>query len=142
MTSYLELWSTLPLLRSKSDKVVSIREFTDENLDFLGKNYKFISVPWGEMVDKIFDEGEKNREQPRFYFRSIGENARKDVSDIRQTLPELAEDFILPESFSIASKRFFSRLVLLLSSYSHVCFQYFTRQLKAHSGMDALRCHG
>lgn len=103
-------------LKSKSQSKVSIREFNDTMVNYLEKNYDFVTLDWSAMVDLIlkpfaeessFESGKST--QKRYYFRSIGENPRKEVSDIRISVPELAAEFILPPTLEIALERFFSR---------------------------------
>lgn len=60
-------------------------------LDFVNKNYRFEVVPFAIMMDRIDNEKE------HLYFRSLGDNPRKDPSNIYQSFPELAKEFTVPK---------------------------------------------
>lgn len=61
-------------------------------LDFVNKNFKFETMSLGTFIEKVFDTSSKEK----YYFRSVGENMRKEVSDIHQSFPEIAGDFAIP----------------------------------------------
>ena len=149
-------------MKSQCDTPVSIRQFTDENLDFLNKNYEFKVVPWPTMIDCIFhpdansgtstpsaangepaqceEEPRSNtlekkttktansdlctQEAPRYYFRSIGNNPRKDVSDITKIAPNVAKDFTIPPELGVIQDRIFSSVFRMSSKRIRVWTHY------------------
>ena len=89
-----ELWTPEHLAAQAGDKPVSLHVAADSNLDFLHRNYRFELMPFAEAVAKVF-ASESSGEQ--FYMRTLGENARKEVSDIAKSFPTLASEFQVPE---------------------------------------------
>lgn len=95
-----EKWTAEYLKTKCIESKVSVRISKQPILDFINKNYEFIKVAFPEFMDKVFTEQTENSND-RYYFRSIGENPRKDVSDdIWRSFPDLAADFEIPEQFS------------------------------------------
>jgi tRNA wybutosine-synthesizing protein 5 len=123
-----ELWRDIGYLRKSEARAFSAREFTEENLDFLNKNYDFRTMPFGDIIDLIFgEEGACDPDQTpakRYYFRSIGEDARKQPSDIRTAVPNLSKDFHVPEELSFASEREFSSILRVSSKHIRVWTHY------------------
>jgi tRNA wybutosine-synthesizing protein 4 len=85
-------WSKADIVSSvPADTLASIHVCDGPLLDFANKNFRFEVVPFGEMLDRM--------EQPNahLYFRSLGENARKDPSNMSESFPNLASKFLVPD---------------------------------------------
>uniref|UniRef100_A0A6B2LB82 JmjC domain-containing protein n=1 Tax=Arcella intermedia TaxID=1963864 RepID=A0A6B2LB82_9EUKA len=118
-----EDWKNIEYLKKKcGDKIVSIREFTTENLDFLNKNYEFKNVTFSEMLDLILQSPEVQK--MRYYFRSIGENPRKEVSNVDKFSPELSADFKIPIQFESIKEKLFSSILRISSQRIRVWTHY------------------
>jgi tRNA wybutosine-synthesizing protein 5 len=109
-----EKWTAEYLTTKCIESKVSVRISKQPILDFINKNYEFITVTFPEFMDKVFTEQNENSND-RYYFRSIGENPRKDVSDIWRSFPDLATDFDIPEQFSFIKEKIFSSVFRISS---------------------------
>jgi tRNA wybutosine-synthesizing protein 4 len=74
-----------------SDTRASVHVCTGPLLDFANKNYVFEVIGFAEMLERIDDPAE------HLYFRSLGANARKDPSNVSESFPKLAQQFLVPE---------------------------------------------
>lgn len=90
------------------EKLVSTRRSKSRSLDFINKNFEFVTMKFKEFIDKIFD----NEEEYKYYFRSVGENARKERSDFWKSFPEIKDDFVIPKVLNplVENKVFLSAL--------------------------------
>ena len=137
---------TSEYLKSKCiDSKISVRISNQPILDFINKNYEFITLTFPEFMDKVFTEPNEN-DNERYYFRSIGENPRKDVSNIWKSFPDLATDFVVPEQFSFIKvskqNKLFKITLLTPSKIGKNIFERFPHQLAGHSYVDSLRRDG
>jgi hypothetical protein len=67
-------------------KIVSVHVSHNKLMDFLNKNFVFSNMTFEELIEKVYQE-DKSETRERYYLRSIGVNARKDVSDIFEAFP-------------------------------------------------------
>src|SRR5690606_9252071 len=72
-----------------SNKLISTRKCKSKSLDFINKNFDFVTMKSNEFFHKD--------DEYRDYFRSVGENARKERSDFWKSFPEIKDDFVIPE---------------------------------------------
>lgn len=72
---------------------VSVHVCSQDNMDFINRNFKFETMPFPELVQAVFGPPSDRR----FYLRSLGANARKEASDIAKTFPSLASEFRVPD---------------------------------------------
>ena len=78
-----------------ADKLVSVHVSDDPKLDFVRKNFKYVVMPFGELLAKIDDDSDSKY----YYLRSIGENARKEPAHALRQFPSFEEDLTLPTAF-------------------------------------------
>jgi len=99
-------------------KKVSLHVSKLRSMDFINKNFTFETVPFNEMLDKIFSKevNSESGEAIRYYMRSLGENMRKEVSDIWKTYPELSKDFHVPACVPMVMERYFSSCLRISSA--------------------------
>ena len=85
-------WNKEDILASvPSSTLASVHVCDSPLLDFSNKNFTFKVIPFDEMLKRLEDE------KSYLYFRSLGSNARKDPSNMSETFPKLAEQFLVPE---------------------------------------------
>jgi tRNA wybutosine-synthesizing protein 4 len=85
-------WSKEDVLASvPPETMASIHVCDGPLLDFANKNYRFDVVPFAEMLNMM------ENSDAHLYFRSLGENARKDPSNVSESFPKLAEKFLVPD---------------------------------------------
>lgn len=123
-----ELWKDKVYLKTREVKSFSVREFKEENLDFLNKNYDFKTLPFPDLIETIFPEEaqaiDTDGKPKRYYFRTIGEDARKQPSDLRAVVPNLSKDFKVPEILKEADERQFSSILRMSSTNIRVWTHY------------------
>lgn len=74
------------------DYLVSSHRSLSNILDFTKRNFSFFVCTWKQFVSSIYEL----EPEAFFYLRSIGENPRKQPSDIWKSFPQLAEALSLP----------------------------------------------
>eukprot|EP01127_Copromyxa_protea_P022393 TRINITY_DN8005_c0_g1_i1.p1 TRINITY_DN8005_c0_g1~~TRINITY_DN8005_c0_g1_i1.p1 ORF type:complete len:1059 (+),score=205.67 TRINITY_DN8005_c0_g1_i1:15-3191(+) len=116
-----DLWKDIEYLKKSESKSFAPREFSGENLDFLNKNYDFKTMPFSDLIDLIFNNDANDK---RYYFRSIGEDARKQPSDIRAAIPNLSKDFTIPKELDVVSEKEFSSVLRVSSKHIRVWTHY------------------
>jgi tRNA wybutosine-synthesizing protein 4 len=113
MGSAVRLWRDADYLKRAlgADRKASVHVLAERNMRFAqGRNFEFEVMPFGDFLDRVFapnDGGGKRR----YYFRSIGDNPRRETSNFFKSFPELVNDFSVPQSMRstlLDDKRFFS----------------------------------
>ena len=120
----LESWKDPSYLKEMmGEQKVSVHVTKNTNLDFLNKNFQFQVMPASHFVDKLFDQENKEK----YYFRSLGENVRKDVSDIFSSYPQISQDFVVPSIVPMAKERYFSS-----------CLRFSSKQIRMWTHYDIM----
>ena len=115
-------WSKEDILSSiPDDSKASIHVCQDPLLDFANKNYEFKVVPFADMLEQIEDDSR------HLYFRSLGENARKDPSSISDSFPKLAERFLVPD---------FAQEVVLPEKIHSSCLRFSSKDVQMWTHYD------
>ncbi|XP_019618013.1 PREDICTED: tRNA wybutosine-synthesizing protein 5-like [Branchiostoma belcheri] len=105
----IDLWTTDYLCQKGGNRQVKIHVCPTAQMDFINKNFAYRTLPFDEFVRRAAEEKHTDffhSQDEKYYLRSLGEDPRKDVADIRTQFPELADDIIFPEFF--APSQFFS----------------------------------
>ncbi|RXM27808.1 tRNA wybutosine-synthesizing protein 5 [Acipenser ruthenus] len=100
-----EKWSVDYLATKGADHDVKIHVSSVPQMDFLRKNFLYRCCQSVCLFVSVQKES--------YYLRSLGEDPRKDIADIRKQFPSLAEDFLLPEFFE--KEQFFSSVFRISS---------------------------
>ncbi|KAK3589777.1 hypothetical protein CHS0354_021110 [Potamilus streckersoni] len=111
-----EKWTVEYLAEKGGNKEVKIHVAPTPQMDFIQKNFVYRSLPFSEFVlraaklkqDKFFIS-----ENEKYYLRALGDDPRKDIADISQQFPELAQDIHIPPFFK--KDRFFSSVFRIAS---------------------------
>jgi hypothetical protein len=103
--------SYLAALDGVSEKLVSVHVSRDPKLDFVRKNFKYVVMPFGELLAKVSDASDDNF----YYLRSIGENPRKEPAHALVQFPSFARDLKLPSEFWGSEDNYFSAVVRVSS---------------------------
>ena len=118
------------------DKLVSVHKSDTRYFDFVKKNYSFIVQPFSELIENTMEQKEEVSET-KYYLRSLGDNARRDPSDIWKSFPELLEnDFEIPQWFPYKfpnDERYFSSVFRIGSKDMQLWTHY--------DMMDNILCH-
>ncbi|NXT93333.1 TYW5 protein, partial [Anhinga rufa] len=110
-------WTADYLSRAEGSKEVKIHVSGVPQMDFLSKNFVYRTLPFDVFVRRAAEVKHKEyflSEDEKYYLRSVGEDARKDIADIRKQFPVLAEDVQIPEYFE--KEQFFSSVFRISSA--------------------------
>ncbi|XP_040418006.1 tRNA wybutosine-synthesizing protein 5 [Cygnus olor] len=110
-------WTVDYLSQAEGSKEVKIHVSAVPQMDFLSKNFVYRTLPFNEFVQRAAEVKHKEyflSEDEKYYLRSVGEDARKDVADIRKQFPVLADDVQIPEYFD--KEQFFSSVFRISSA--------------------------
>ncbi|XP_002125620.2 tRNA wybutosine-synthesizing protein 5-like [Ciona intestinalis] len=86
-------------------------------MDFINKNYLYRKLPFSEVVKRAAETNHAEyflTKNEYYYFRSLGENVRKDVSNITEQFPQIKDDIRIPDFFPPES--FFSSVFRIASA--------------------------
>lgn len=109
-------WTVDYLSRAVGTKEVKIHVSAVAQMDFISKNFVYRSLPFNKLVQRAAEETHKEffiSEDEKYYLRSLGEDPRKDVADIRQQFPSLGGDIKFPAFFK--EEQFFSSVFRISS---------------------------
>ncbi|GBO03933.1 tRNA wybutosine-synthesizing protein 5, partial [Araneus ventricosus] len=97
-----EKWNPEYLSEALGKAEVKIHVSESQHLDFLKKNFLYKTL----LFEKLLQRASRSKQEDGEYFisptecyylRSVGKDPRKDVADIRQQFPAVAEDIIFPD---------------------------------------------
>ncbi|KAH1184720.1 hypothetical protein KIL84_012661 [Mauremys mutica] len=110
-------WTVDYLSQTAGTKEVKIHVSTVPQMDFLSKNFVYRTLPFDVFVRRAAEVKHNEyfiSEDEKYYLRSLGEDPRKDIADIRKQFPSLAEDIQIPEYFE--KEQFFSSVFRISSA--------------------------
>ncbi|XP_017694471.1 PREDICTED: tRNA wybutosine-synthesizing protein 5 isoform X3 [Lepidothrix coronata] len=110
-------WTVDYLSQAEGSKEVKIHVSTVPQMDFLSKNFVYRTLPFDVFVRRAAEVNHQEyflSEDEKYYLRSVGEDARKDIADIRKQFPVLAKDVQIPEYFE--KEQFFSSVFRISSA--------------------------
>eukprot|EP00069_Balaena_mysticetus_P021791 bmy_13955T0 len=105
-------WTVDYLSQIGGRKEVKIHVAAVAQMDFISKNFVYRTLPFGKLVQRASEEKHKEffiSEDEKYYLRSLGEDPRKDVADIRKQFPLLEGDIKFPKFFK--EEQFFSSVM-------------------------------
>ncbi|XP_006153049.1 tRNA wybutosine-synthesizing protein 5 isoform X2 [Tupaia chinensis] len=109
-------WTVDYLSQVGGNKEVKIHVTTVAQMDFISKNFVYRTLPFDKLVQRAAEEKHKEffiSEDEKYYLRSLGEDPRKDIADIRKQFPLLEGDIKFPEFFK--EEQFFSSVFRISS---------------------------
>nr|XP_058911489.1 tRNA wybutosine-synthesizing protein 5 isoform X2 [Kogia breviceps] len=109
-------WTVDYLSQIGGRKEVKIHVAAVAQMDFISKNFVYRTLPFGKLVQRAAEEKHKEffiSEDEKYYLRSLGEDPRKDVADIRKQFPLLEGDIKFPKFFK--EEQFFSSVFRISS---------------------------
>lgn len=74
-----------------SERPVIIHSTDAEAMNFLSKNFKYDTRPFGSFITTVFSDGDE-----KVYLRAVSEDAKSKPARLEDDFPGLAKDFILP----------------------------------------------
>ncbi|KAM5266164.1 tRNA wybutosine-synthesizing protein 5 isoform 2-T5 [Hipposideros larvatus] len=109
-------WTVDYLSQVGGTKEVKIHVAAVAQMDFISKNFVYRTLPFDKLVQRAAEEKHKEffiSEDEKYYLRSLGEDPRKDVADIRKQFPVLEGDIKFPKFFK--EEQFFSSVFRISS---------------------------
>ncbi|XP_031223400.1 tRNA wybutosine-synthesizing protein 5 [Mastomys coucha] len=109
-------WTVDYLSQAGGTKEVRIHVTAVAQMDFIRKNFVYRTLPFNKLVQRAAEETHEEffiSEDEKYYLRSLGEDPRKDVADIRQQFPSLGGDITFPMFFR--EEQFFSSVFRISS---------------------------
>ncbi|XP_041473533.1 tRNA wybutosine-synthesizing protein 5-like [Lytechinus variegatus] len=104
-----EKWTAEYLASQGGDTEVKIHVSPSSKMDFINKNYAYRSLPFSELIHRCAKEVQEDfffEKNELYYLRSLGEDPRKGIADVKAQFPSLAGDLEIPEFFN--QEQFFS----------------------------------
>nr|XP_060637831.1 tRNA wybutosine-synthesizing protein 5 isoform X2 [Anolis sagrei ordinatus] len=95
-------WTVDYLSQAAGNKEVKVHVSTVQQMDFLSKNFVYRTLPFDVFVRRAAEAKHTEyfiSEDEKYYLRSLGEDPRKDIADLRKQFPLLADDIHIPEYF-------------------------------------------
>lgn len=118
-------WSVEYLQEAIADKSVRIHISPVQDMNFIKKNFKYGSLPFNEFINRASKQSNTEffiAEDEKYYLRSLGNDERKDVSDIKKQYPEISDDIRFPPLF--AEDKFFSSVFRISSANMRLWTHY------------------
>ncbi|XP_008562891.1 PREDICTED: tRNA wybutosine-synthesizing protein 5 [Galeopterus variegatus] len=109
-------WTVDYLSQAGGKKEVKIHVAPVAQMDFISKNFVYRTLPFDKLVQRAAEEKHQEffiSEDEKYYLRSLGEDPRKDVADIRKQFPLLEGDIKFPKFFK--EEQFFSSVFRISS---------------------------
>ncbi|XP_005989578.1 tRNA wybutosine-synthesizing protein 5 [Latimeria chalumnae] len=109
-------WTVDYISKAGGNRDVKVHVSSVPQMDFIKKNFAYRTLPFNEFVQRAAEEKHTQyffSEDEKYYLRSLGEDPRKDIADIKKQFPSLAEDINIPEFFE--EERFFSSVFRISS---------------------------
>ncbi|XP_076788010.1 tRNA wybutosine-synthesizing protein 5 isoform X3 [Arvicanthis niloticus] len=109
-------WTVDYLSHTGGTKEVKVHVAPVAQMDFISKNFVYRTLPFNKLVQRAAEETHKEffiSEDEKYYLRSLGDDPRKDVADIRQQFPSLGGDITFPMFFR--EEQFFSSVFRISS---------------------------
>ncbi|XP_048339679.1 tRNA wybutosine-synthesizing protein 5 [Sphaerodactylus townsendi] len=95
-------WTVDYLSQTVGSKEVKVHVSAVPQMDFLSKNFVYRTLPFDVFVKRAAEAKHAEyfiSEDEKYYLRSLGEDPRKDIADLRRQFPLLADDIWVPEYF-------------------------------------------
>ncbi|KAM6175587.1 tRNA wybutosine-synthesizing protein 5 [Erethizon dorsatum] len=109
-------WTVDYLSHTGGTREVKIHVAAVAQMDFISKNFVYRTLPFNKLVQRAAEEKHEEffiSEDEKYYLRSLGEDPRKDVADIRKQFPLLEGDIKFPKFFK--EEQFFSSVFRISS---------------------------
>lgn len=108
----------------KEAKVHVVAKDEVDRMDFLAKNFNYVSMNLKQLVSSIFIDSDDANDD-KYYLRSLGDDPRGQIkADFNSDFPALASDFKFDPSDFFEAGRFFSSVLRLSSSGVRVWTHY------------------
>uniref|UniRef100_UPI00358F59CE tRNA wybutosine-synthesizing protein 5 isoform X2 n=1 Tax=Myxine glutinosa TaxID=7769 RepID=UPI00358F59CE len=121
----MQCWNVDYLREKVGERPVKVHVAPSPFMDFLHKNFAYRTLPFNELMQRASEEKHADfffNEDEKYYLRTLGDNPRKDVADLKQQFPELAGDVTIPELFP--AEQFFSSVLRVSSASLHLWTHY------------------
>lgn len=110
-------WTLKYLSEKAGSKITTVHVSETSQMDFVNKNYMYRKLPFAELITRASQKVHPEyfvSPNEYYYFRSLGDDVRREPSNIHKQWPELHEDIKLPEFFP--NNKFFSSVFRIASA--------------------------
>ena len=110
-------WQVDYLMRNAGSKIATVHVCETPQMNFATKNYLYRKLPFDELVKRASEKHHRDyflTADEFYYFRSLGEDVRKEPSNIAKQWPEIYNDINLPNFFP--EEKFFSSVFRIASA--------------------------
>ncbi|XP_001635034.2 tRNA wybutosine-synthesizing protein 5 isoform X1 [Nematostella vectensis] len=118
-------WTPKYLAEVGGEKLVKVHVCSEKGMDFINKNFVYKTLPFNQFVMRASHSTQTDpflAPEERYYLRSLGDDPRKDISDIEEHFPNLARDLQVPEFYP--KEQFFSSVFRIASAGSQLWTHY------------------
>ena len=110
-------WTVDYLCKKGGSRSATVHVSESPKMNFLEKNFSYRKLPFCDVVRRASEKQHKeyfSSSSEYYYFRSLGENARKDRSVLSEQFPDLIGDIRWPQAFP--REAFFSSVFRIASA--------------------------
>ncbi|XP_048580332.1 tRNA wybutosine-synthesizing protein 5 isoform X2 [Nematostella vectensis] len=100
-------WTPKYLAEVGGEKLVKVHVCSEKGMDFINKNFVYKTLPFNQFVMRASHSTQTDpflAPEERYYLRSLGDDPRKDISDIEEHFPNLARDLQIMDNLLIQVK--------------------------------------
>lgn len=118
-------WNADYLSQQGHNKEVKVHVCPTGKMDFIHKNFVYKTLPFSHFVKRASEDVHEEYflcPEEKYYLRSLGDDPRKDISDIRVQFPTLAEDINIPRFYP--DDQFFSSVFRISSPNAQLWTHY------------------
>lgn len=118
-------WTPEYLAQHGGEKTVKVHVCPTGKMDFIHKNFAYKTLPFNQFVMRTSETVHKEYficPEEKYYLRSLGDDPRKDISDIAVQFPNLAQDIKIPKLYP--EDRFFSSVFRISSAQGQLWTHY------------------
>lgn len=120
-----EKWTPEYLAENGSERTVKIHVCPTGKMDFIHKNFTYKTLPFNQFVKRASEDIHEEYfvcPEEKYYLRSLGDDPRKDISDVNVQFPSLAQDISIPKLYP--EDRFFSSVFRISSAQGQLWTHY------------------
>lgn len=120
-----EKWTPEYLAENGGERPVKIHVCSTGKMDFIHKNFTYKTLPFNQFVKRASEDIHEEYfvcPEEKYYLRSLGDDPRKDISDINVQFPSLAQDINIPKLYP--EDRFFSSVFRISSPQGQLWTHY------------------
>ncbi|XP_077996934.1 tRNA wybutosine-synthesizing protein 5-like [Glandiceps talaboti] len=120
-----EKWTTDFLCQNGGSQEVKVHVSPTPEMDFINKNFAYRTLTFSELVKRASQVKQTDyfvHPDEKYYLRSLGNDTRKDIADVKKQFETLADDIKFPKFFT--DDQFFSSVFRIASPGTQLWTHY------------------